>query len=163
MRSAEGRAIVVRDGDTMRLGDDEVRLDGIDAPEYRQRCTDAAGRDWPCGEAARMALATLIAGRTITCEEHARDGFGRMVATCRDEDGRDLAAAIAEQGFAISEGRFGNGRYAAEVTGARVAQRGIWAGQFEPPADWRARHPRDWSCDTFALEPFADSDYPAGQ
>lgn len=40
------------DGDTIRVGGDTVRLEGIDAPENRQECEDAAGRAYPCGASA---------------------------------------------------------------------------------------------------------------
>jgi endonuclease YncB( thermonuclease family) len=140
-RTADGRSIVVRDGDTMRVGDGDIRLDGIDAPEYRQTCK-TGGADWPCGRDARAALANLVERQTITCEERARDEFGRIVALCRDDRGTDLSAAMATHGLAISPGRFGEGPYAREVETAKAAKRGIWAGSFEAPADWRARNPR---------------------
>jgi endonuclease YncB( thermonuclease family) len=34
------------DGDTLKSGDTEVRLYGIDAPELYQTCTDATGKEW---------------------------------------------------------------------------------------------------------------------
>jgi endonuclease YncB( thermonuclease family) len=37
----------VIDGDTIRLADEVVRLEGIDAPESRQECRDAAGVSMP--------------------------------------------------------------------------------------------------------------------
>ncbi len=141
-RSADGRSIVVRDGDTLRIGDTDVRLDGIDAPEYAQICKDGTGKDWPCGRIARTALAGLVAGHIITCEARARDEYSRIVAICRDERGNDLAAAMAAQGLAISPGWFGDGPYGGEANAAKSARRGIWAGRFDLPADWRASHPR---------------------
>jgi endonuclease YncB( thermonuclease family) len=44
----EGRAEIV-DGDTLRIDGRTVRLQGIDAPETRQTCTDRSGQEWPCG------------------------------------------------------------------------------------------------------------------
>ena len=41
----EARAI---DGDTLQLGDMRLRLHGIDAPELRQTCENAAGAIWSC-------------------------------------------------------------------------------------------------------------------
>ena len=35
----------VIDGDSLRRGDAEIRLSGIDAPEYRQSCKDEKGLD----------------------------------------------------------------------------------------------------------------------
>lgn len=143
LRSASGVDIVVRDGDTLRIGGADVRLDGIDAPEYLQICKDGGAKDWPCGKAARTALAKLVADRTIMCETRARDEYGRSVAICRDERGTDLGAAMAAQGLAISPGWFGDGPYGGEANAAKEAKRGIWAGQFDLPVDWRAKHLRE--------------------
>ena len=141
-RSANGGMIVVRDGDTLTIGTLDYRLHGIDAPEYSQICKDESGLDWPCGKAARLALEALVKGHSIICEVRARDNYGRAVATCRDELGRDLSRAMAEQGLAVSFGGFGEGPYADEEGEAKAAKRGLWRGSFEPPASWRADHPR---------------------
>src|SRR5918992_4757425 len=45
-------AVDIIDGDSFRRSKDEIRLNGIDAPEYRQSCHDKAGRDWDCGREA---------------------------------------------------------------------------------------------------------------
>ncbi|MCB1484044.1 MAG: thermonuclease family protein, partial [Hyphomicrobiaceae bacterium] len=45
-----GAARVI-DGDSLYVGQNEVRLKGIDAPEGRQTCL-RDGRDWDCGNAA---------------------------------------------------------------------------------------------------------------
>ncbi len=48
------------DGDSFFIGQQEVRMQGIDAPEGRQTCT-RDGRDWRCGEEARRTLERLLA------------------------------------------------------------------------------------------------------
>lgn len=141
-RSAKGETIAVRDGDTLRIGKDDHRLTGIDAPEYKQLCKDARGGDWPCGKAAREALAAAVRGHVITCEISARDDYGRAVATCTDERGTDLARTMAASGLVVSDDGWVRGPYADEADAARAAKRGIWAGSFETPADYRAAHPR---------------------
>ncbi|MFM9977933.1 MAG: thermonuclease family protein [Sphingomonadaceae bacterium] len=141
-RSAKGETIAVRDGDTLRIGGDDHRLSGIDAPEYRQLCKDARGRDWPCGKAARAALAAAVRGHTITCVISARDDYGRAVASCTDERGADLAEAMIVTGLAISDDGWMRGPYADQADAAKTARRGLWAGRFETPADYRAAHPK---------------------
>ena len=46
----------VSDGDSLRSGRLKIRLYGIDAPELKQNCANAAGRRWACCVAARERL-----------------------------------------------------------------------------------------------------------
>jgi endonuclease YncB( thermonuclease family) len=140
-RSASGGAVIVMDGDTLRIDHVEHRLYGVDAPEFNQTCKDANARDWPCGQTARKAMAALVKGHVITCEERATDKYDRIIATCRDEQGRDLAGAMAEQGMAIGFGGFGTSSYQDQADAAKDAKRGIWQGTFDEPQVWRAGHP----------------------
>ena len=64
------------DGDSFHLGEREVRLVGIDAPEGPQRCR-RGGRDWDCGEEARRELQRLIGADEVTCRGRETDRFGR--------------------------------------------------------------------------------------
>ncbi len=138
----DGATVIVRDGDTLFAAGQDYRLHGIDAPEYEQPCKTATGTDWQCGKEARTELAALVRGRKLTCEERARDKYGRIVATCVDDKGNDIARIMAERGFAVSFGGFGDGPYAGEEAIAKAARRGLWQGSFEAPASWRATHPR---------------------
>jgi endonuclease YncB( thermonuclease family) len=75
-----------------------VRLYGIDAPEDRQTCRDAAGGKYLCGPKSAEALQELI-GRNghAVCEQTDRDRYGRVVAVCM-VNGRDLSAELVRQG-----------------------------------------------------------------
>lgn len=126
----EARARVV-DGDTLVLGGREVRLAGIDAPEYRQSC-DRAGIAWPCGAEAAAALRRLVGAGPVRCEGRRNDRYGRLLARCAAAE--DLGARLVREGLAIAYGD-----YEAEEGLAKAARRGVWAGTFERPADWRAR------------------------
>lgn len=141
-RKLDGATVVARDGDTLTAEGQDYRLHGIDAPEYRQTCKTAAGADWDCGKAARTELAARAKDRNLTCEERARDRFGRIVATCVDDRGNDVARTMIERGLAMSFDGFGTGPYASEEAVAKAARRGIWQGSFDPPSAWRATHPR---------------------
>jgi endonuclease YncB( thermonuclease family) len=141
-RSADGAAIIVRDGDTLTIEKQDYRLHGIDAPEFNQICKTATGTDWPCGKLARANLVALIAGHKLSCEERAHDKYGRVVATCLDDKGSDIARSMIERGLAVSFGGFAEGPYAAEEALAHTAKRGLWQGAFDPPSSWRTSHPR---------------------
>lgn len=132
----EGSAFAV-DGDTLDLAGTHVRLAGIDAPELHQDCL-RDGRPWACGAAARRALAAALRQGPVSCASSERDVYGRPVARCRVA-GLDLSEHMVREGLAIAyRGR----AFAAVEAEARAARRGIWVGTFEPPAAWRAAHPR---------------------
>ncbi|RKD60202.1 MULTISPECIES: thermonuclease family protein [unclassified Rhizobium] len=120
----------VVDGDTLSINGERLRLKGIDAPEYRQRCR-RDGADWACGEEARRALATMIKSRAPECRGREKDRYGRLLVTCVAGD-LDINAAMVRSGMAVSYGA-----YAGEERSARQAKAGIWAGDFERPSDYR--------------------------
>lgn len=128
-----GRAYAV-DGDTIRLAGQRIRLLGIDAPEREQSCTGATGEVWACGEAARAAMAKLLAGGGVDCAASERDRYGRPLADCR-VGGIDLGRSMVASGMAVADGAYLN-----EEEAARLAKLGIWAGSFTPPAEWRREH-----------------------
>jgi endonuclease YncB( thermonuclease family) len=134
-----GRARVV-DGDSLIIGASRIRLFGIDAPEGRQDCRDAQGRSYRCGESARRALADLIGGREVSCTPVGAS-HDRSVALCTAQD-RDLSEEMVRGGHALELRQHSHGRYAAAERDARESKRGLWAGDFERPGQWRADHAR---------------------
>lgn len=134
---AVGRAAIT-DGDTIRIGDTRIRLQGIDAPESGQACEDAAGTLYPCGGRAANALDALIAGRTVACRRDDTDRYGRMVGTCAVlATGEDLNAAMVGAGWALAYRQYSTA-YVDHEAAARAARRGLWQGRFVPPGDYRA-------------------------
>ena len=132
-RTQRGAAFI-SDGDSLTLDGRRVRLRGIDAPEYMQVCRNENGADYACGKLARQALVQLIAARPVSCEGRQQDRYGRLLGDCSAGD-VDLNRALVLAGWAVAYGDF-----AAEEAAARAARRGIWAGSFERPQDWRRRH-----------------------
>jgi hypothetical protein len=63
------------DGDTIIISDTHIRLEGIDAPESEQTCTDSKGKAWPCGRAATSQLRAHIRGQELTCIRRALDKY----------------------------------------------------------------------------------------
>ena len=126
------------DGDSLRRGDIELRLHGIDAPELHQECQRADGTAYACGREARSQLAKLVAGVELSCVVLETDRYDREVATCSDGD-IDINAEMVRSGWATAYTRHGSD-YLAEEQSARSARRGIWQGRFEQPEAWRNRH-----------------------
>ena len=125
----------VIDGDSVRVAGIEIRLYGIDAPEFRQICM-RAGHPWACGRAATRFLESLAERRELRCRPREEDRYGRTIAICSAGEA-DVGAAMVRAGQAVAYGA-----YQAEEREAREARRGVWASSFERPATWRARHPR---------------------
>lgn len=124
------------DGDSFRLGDQRIRLLGLDAPELSQTCTDAQAQEWPCGRAARDRMAALLGSGAVKCQPEDTDRYQRLLAYC-SIGGADLGQVMVSEGLAISAGN-----YWSEEQAARGAGLGIWRGDFDNPKSWRDDHPR---------------------
>ena len=131
-QSPSGAARVI-DGDSLEVAGTEVRLQGIDAPEYGQTC-NSTGKNIPCGRQAAKWFRRLINGRQVVCSGWETDQYGRLLANCV-ASGVDLNAKMVRDGWAVSYGG-----YEGEELDARQNKRGLWAGDFERPSDWRKTH-----------------------
>ena len=91
---------VIVDGDTLRCGDQRVRLHGIDAPEMPGHCRP--GRDCVEGDpfASTEHLRKLAGRGALTCERMDTDSYGRIVARC-EADGVDLSCGQIAAGHAV--------------------------------------------------------------
>jgi endonuclease YncB( thermonuclease family) len=136
-----GKAWII-DGDTIHISNYRIRLQGIDAPESNQTCTDAGNRAWPCGRAATHELIGHLAGQPLKCESSGLDRYRRVIAVCATPDGSDVNAWLVQQGWALAYGD--SSPYRSEEAEAQAAKRGIWAGSFVPPWEWRHRHLNWW-------------------
>jgi len=130
-----GRARVI-DGDSLEIGGTRIRLEGIDAPELEQTCTDSKGWSWPCGRAATRELRAHIHGQELDCDNLGLDRYQRVLAVCALPDGSGINPWLVQQGWAVASGL----AYDSEQSEAQSAHRGIWAGSFMPPWQWRQRH-----------------------
>lgn len=130
----EGPAEVI-DGDSLRVAGTEVRLFGVDAPEFSQACY-SNGSEVACGAMAKDVLAGLIGSAVLTCQPRNTDTYGRIVATCQTS-GVDVGGALVESGWATAFRRYGNDYVTAEAR-ARATRAGIWQWDFQTPEDYRA-------------------------
>lgn len=95
----------VHDGDTLRCGDEKVRIANIDAPElsnsppchdrrrYRYWC------DYAAGVASRDALIQLIGQGRVTFDRQGVDRYGRTLARVQ-VNGVDAGEWLVAQGLA---------------------------------------------------------------
>ena len=54
------------DGDSLEMNGRQVRLFGIDAPEFDQSCT-RSGAQWACGAEAADQFSRMVTGREVRC------------------------------------------------------------------------------------------------
>ena len=129
---------VVVDGDTVKFPrmSGRVRLEGVDAPESRQQCLDAEGKRYGCGRSATEALKATIGSQPVHCQGSQRDRYGRLIAVCFDAEGTDLNGWLVSQGWALAYRRYSR-QYIPQEEAARKAGRGLWAGRFVKPWQWR--------------------------
>ena len=104
-RTLEGTVTKVRDGDTIVVEGVPVRLNGVAAPELRQRM----------GGKARTFMMRLVDDKTVTCELNGRKTHDRWVGICY-RDGQDIGAAIIAAGLARDCPRYSGGRYSDDET-----------------------------------------------
>ncbi len=128
--------VTVLDGETLRIGDTDLRLSGVTAPALRQQCVRDR-RVEPCGETAAQAVQKIIdlAVKPVECRPEADGGALCFV------DGRDVGEALVLQGRAVAA----DDRYAEAEAQARKAKLGLWASAWVPPDQWRrgARMPEE--------------------
>jgi endonuclease YncB( thermonuclease family) len=133
MAEIAGQATVI-DGDTLDIRGTRIRLHGIDAPESGQSC-QRDGISYRCGKQAAKALDTLVSWRPVRCQKRDTDRYGRAVAECF-VGSTSINQHMVREGWAVAERQYSRDYIRAEEI-ARWGRRGIWAGTFQTPADWR--------------------------
>lgn len=131
-----GTASVI-DGDTLDIRGNRIRLYGVDAPESAQSCRNASGAEYRCGQQVALKLSDFINRRPVVCQSRGTDRYGRTVAVCK-VGGVDLNEWLVREGLAIAYRQYSTDYVAAEQD-AKTKKRGIWAGTFEMPADFRRK------------------------
>ncbi len=120
-----GRVTKIIDGDSLEVVCNglrkEVRLAGIDAPEFNQ----------PYGNEAAHFLSSLVLDTTVDLIEKGQDTYGRVLGVIIVH-GRILNREMVRAGYAWHYAK----HYREE---AKAAKRGLWADP-KPIAPWDFRH-----------------------
>ena len=109
-----GTARVI-DGDTIKIGEQCIRLFGIDAPELGTKN----------GVLARTVMARIIGDNKVSCEDTGGRTYNRVVAICT-AGGKDIASEIVRLGWAWDWPKFSLGHYKPQELEAWQARRGLW-------------------------------------
>lgn len=130
------------DGDSLVVRGQEIRLLGIDAPEYSQTCTLQNGNTYACGKQSRLHLVKLAGSGKLNCTGWEEDKYQRLLAVCEAGD-VEINSRMVKDGWAVS---YGN--YEREETQARALAAGVWQGGFDSPKSWRENardaHSSNW-------------------
>lgn len=91
--AADYRSAYALDGDSLRLANGrDVRLLGIDTPEYRT-----------CGaDRARALTAKLIRNGVRLQNRSGRDRYGRILAYAQTRSGKDVGTVLLRRGLAVA-------------------------------------------------------------
>ena len=137
-RTITGKAYVT-DGDGIRVSRQEVRIAGLDAPEWDQKAKHRDGYWFSHGKRVKSALIQEIGGKNVSVSVEGTDKFGRLLGSVTYE-GRDIGEWLVREGHAIAAY---NDRYIHVEREAHEAKRGMWAHahNFDPRAH-RHRGPR---------------------
>jgi endonuclease YncB( thermonuclease family) len=114
--------VAVVDGETLRLQDTVIRLQGLAAPPRGLSCRASDGSVTDCGAASATALASLVRGHRVACRLNGRDPTGLAQGRC-EAAGTDLNRELVTAGWARALGTSGMGAAESE---AREARRGLW-------------------------------------
>ena len=132
----KGYARVVT-GSTLYIDGLNVKMYGVDAPDISQTCADSKGRGYYCGREARTWLQNWINNRDVTCHILGKVENGWATGTCfLDNNKYDVAAVVVNAGWAVAFTQ-NTDVYVDYERQAKVNRRGLWAGTFYKPWDWR--------------------------
>jgi endonuclease YncB( thermonuclease family) len=131
---------IVRDANTIQLGDTTYRLDGVDAPELDQVCIDDHADPWSCGVDARDQLTKLVGGHAIHCDDLGADKAHRKrhlgLCTVAGE-ALSLNQQLIQLGFAMNFQPSAKSRFDKDQAAAKDDRKGIWKGCFVAPQEFR--------------------------
>ena len=134
------------DGDTVHIKEYKIRLEGIDAPEIRQKCKKeklkisliigfSFYKDYNCGEVSRENLEKKVDRSKIKCIFSSKDRYERYLAKCFKEK-INLNQWMVRNGHAVAYRRYSK-EYISDEDFAKENKLGLWQGKFLDPEKWR--------------------------
>ena len=134
------------DGDTVNINNYKIRLEGIDAPEMKQKCKKEKLKissiigytfyeEYYCGEYSKENLAAKVKGSKIKCISFTKDKYKRYLAKCF-KDKINLNRWMVRNGHAVAYRRYSK-KYIFDEDFAKVNKLGLWQGKFLSPEKWR--------------------------
>ena len=133
----------VVDGDTIYIENYKIRLEGIDAPEMRQKCKKPFFRimffnfqkSYYCGQISKKQLNQKIGNKAVKCILLGKDRYKRYLAKCF-KGTINLNRWMVRNGFAIAYRKYSK-LYILDENLAKEEKLGLWRGTFLKPEKWR--------------------------
>ena len=122
------------DGDTIHINKKKFRLEGIDAPETRQKCKKNQ-KEYFCGLLSKNILEKKIKNLKVKCIISGVDRYKRYLATCYRGD-VNLNKWMVRSGHAVAYKRYSK-KYLSDENFAKSNKLGMWSGSFLVPEKWR--------------------------
>ena len=134
------------DGDTVYIKEYKIRLEGIDAPEMKQKCkkeklkiSSFIGftfyKDYNCGKVSKKNLESKVDRSKIKCIFYSKDRYERYLAKCY-KDKINLNKWMVRNGHAVAYRRYSK-EYIPDEDFAKENKLGLWQGKFLSPEKWR--------------------------
>ena len=124
----------VTDGDGIKVNGHEIRISGIDAPEFDQPAIFYSGKSINHGRLVKSVLIRKVGGKPVTVKVKGYDKYGRVLGEvfC---NGEDIGAWLVSNGNAIAAY---SDKYKHLQRKAARNRRGMWGfKKFHDPRSWR--------------------------
>ena len=133
----------VVDGDTIHIKSYKIRLEGIDAPEMKQKCKKpylqimffTFQKDYYCGQVSKKKLIQRIGNKPVKCILLGKDRYKRYLAKCF-KGTINLNRWMVRNGYAIAYRKYSK-IYIPHENFAKEEKLGLWGGTFINPEKWR--------------------------
>ena len=133
----------VVDGDTIHIKSYKIRLEGIDAPEMKQKCKKpylqmmffTFQKEYNCGQVSKKKLLKKIGNKPVKCILLGKDRYKRYLAKCF-KGTINLNRWMVRNGYAIAYRKYSK-LYAPDENFAKEEKLGLWSGTFIKPEKWR--------------------------
>ena len=131
------------DGDSIHIKTYKIRLEGIDAPEMKQKCKKpylqmmffTFQKEYNCGQVSKKKLLKKIGNKPVKCILLGKDRYKRYLAKCF-KGTINLNRWMVRNGYAIAYRKYSK-LYAPDENFAKEEKLGLWSGTFIKPEKWR--------------------------
>ena len=94
-------------------------------------------KDYECGLKTTSLLKKFVKDEILVCKKKSVDRYNRVVAICFKKR-RDINSWLVRNGLAVAYTKYSK-KYIINENDAKKEKKGLWAGNFEMPWEWRKK------------------------